>query len=58
MGLDTKTDRLTDLTDVRESRNDSTLAALSLAGKGRVVAKKRATRPIAKVPFPHCLNAV
>jgi hypothetical protein len=32
--------------------------ALSLAGKGRVVAEKRATRRSMKIPFPPCLNAV
>jgi hypothetical protein len=34
------------------------MTALSLAGKGRVVADKRATRRSMKIPFPPCLYAV
>jgi hypothetical protein len=41
-------------TDVREYRT----TALSLAGKGRVVAEKRATRTTVKVPFPPWLNTL
>jgi hypothetical protein len=34
------------------------MTALLLAGKGRVVAGKRATRSTVKVPFPSRLNVV
>jgi hypothetical protein len=34
------------------------MTALLLAGKGRVVAEKRAMQRSMKIPFPSCLNAV
>jgi hypothetical protein len=34
------------------------MTALSLAGKGRVVTEKHATRRSMEIPFPPCLNAV
>jgi hypothetical protein len=34
------------------------MTALPLAGKGRVVAKKRATRDLFKTPFPRSLNVL
>jgi hypothetical protein len=34
------------------------MTALSLAGKGRVVAEKRATQLSMKIPFSPCLKAV